>query len=45
MIGFCGIRYEIMNLICDICSEIKLLKLLPHLPGVNELMNQQNQWA
>ena len=26
-----------MNLICDNCWEIRLLKLLPHLPGVNKL--------
>ena len=29
----------LMNLICDICSEITLLELLPHLPRTKELNN------
>ena len=27
----------LINLIRNICSKIELLKLLPHLPGINEL--------
>ena len=36
----------LMNLICNMCLEITLLKLLPHLPGVNELMRHwgNNMW-
>ena len=39
---FCGIHLRaisqeaLMNLICNICSEITILKLV-HLPGANEL--------
>ena len=40
---FCGIHLRailqevLMKIICKMCYEIKLLKLLTHLPGVNEL--------
>ena len=43
---FCGIHLGAisqkvyMNLIHNICSEITLLELLPHLPQVNELILQ-----
>ena len=32
-----AIPQVLMHLICNMCSEITLLKLLPHLPGINEL--------
>ena len=43
---FCGIYLRAIsqevptNLICNMSSEITLLKLLPHLPGTNELYLQ-----
>ena len=33
-----------MNLIHNMCLEIILLKLLPHLPEANELNNHKNTW-
>ena len=40
---FCGIHLSMLSKkcheLCNICLEIALLKLLPHLPGLNELTN------
>ena len=34
------LKIGLMNLICNMCAEISLLKeLLPHLPGATELNN------
>ena len=29
----------LMNFICNMCSQVMLIKLLPHLPGDKELTN------
>ena len=34
-VGFCSIQLRVLT-ICNMCSEIAILKLLPHLPGVDE---------
>ena len=42
LVWFCDInmranlQFVLINFICNLCSEIKLLKLLPRLPGDND---------